>query len=99
MNNRSHSTKRIRFETQGDVRVSQNMFSDGQKLVRLILHPKEMYFKIVDAVSGHVYLMGGEHISNYEVLQRNAKKALAEFLDIEFTKERKNVAKSKYSLR
>ena len=99
MSSREHTLKRIRFEKQGDLRVSQQMFSNGEKLVRLILNPLEMIFTIVDATTGHVYITGGDNINNYEVLQRNGKKALAEFLDIEFTKERKKVAKSKYSLR
>lgn len=96
---REHTLKRIRFENQGELKVSQQLFSNGQKLVRLVLNPEKKYFQIIDAATGHIYITGGEHINNYEVLQRNAKKALAEFLDIEFTKERKNVAKSRYSLR
>ncbi len=99
MNSREHRSKRIRFEKQGALRVSQQMFSNGEKIVRLVLNPEEMFYQIIDAASGHVYVSGGDNISNYEVLQRNGKKALAEFLDIEFIKERKSVAKSKYSLR
>lgn len=91
---------RIRFEDQGDNNlISVKMFSDGLKLVRVQLNRKEMLWSIFDAATGFVYLSGGEGISNFEVLQRNAKKALINFLNIPFEKERRKIAPSKYSLR
>lgn len=91
---------RIRFEKQAEnTFVSTKMFSDGVKLVRIVLKPEEMIWHIIDAATGHVYMSGGENINNYEVLQRSAKRALVSFLNIPFEKERRKIAKSPYSLR
>lgn len=90
---------RLRFEKQDDMFVSMKIYSDGQKMVRLVLHPEDMFWQIIDAATGHVYVTGGEHITNYEVLQRSAKRALIQFVGLNFEKERRTVAKSKYSLR
>ena len=83
---------RIRYDRQGDSLVSKQLFSDGlTKMVRIILYPKAMTWFIVDAVTGHEYLCGGDNINNFEVLQRNAKKALNKFLKLNFEKEKRNV--------
>ena len=91
---------RIRFEKQEDNQlVSLKMYSDGKRLVRVVIHTDVMVWYIADAATGHVYESGGENINNLEVLQRHAKRALIKFLDITFEKERRTVAKSPYSLR
>ncbi len=91
---------RLRFEKQADnLLVSIKIYSDGQKMVRLVLNEEEVVWHIIDAATGHVYLSGGENITNVEVLRRSAKKALSKFVGISFDKERREVAKSKYSLR
>jgi hypothetical protein len=91
---------RIKFEKQSeDCVTSVNMYSDGKRLVRIKLNPVAMRWYIIDAATGHEYISGGDNITNYEVLQRNAKKALAKFIGTEFERERRTVPKSKYSLR
>lgn len=84
---------RIRYEKHSeDQYVSKQLFSDGStKIVRIILNPIVMVWHIVDAVTGYVYKSGGENINNFEVLQRNAKKALNDFLKLNLEKEKRNV--------
>jgi hypothetical protein len=83
---------RIRYEKQGDILVSKQLFSDGTtKMVKVFLYPDDMLWQIVDAVTGHVYLNGGENINNFEVLQRSAKKALDKLLKLNLEKEKRNV--------
>lgn len=78
---------RIRYEKHdnGEL-VSVRMFSDGTKIVRLVVHPEKMRFEIRDAVTGNVYVYG-EGWSNLEVVYRNAKKAIKKFLQVDFSKE------------
>lgn len=83
---------RIRYDKHGESLVSKHLFSDGlTKIVRIVLYPKAMTWFIVDAATGHEYLSGGENINNFEVLQRNAKKALNKFLKLNLEKEKRNV--------
>lgn len=87
------SIKRIKFEDHSDdnekIFVSQKIFSDGKRIVRLVIKPEPMVFYITDALTGLVYVSGGENINNLEVLQRKAKKALSYFLDASFVKEKR----------
>lgn len=90
--NRIRGKLRIRYEKQGEILVSKQLFSDGStKVVKVFLYPDEMLWKIVDAVTGFEYLKGGENINNFEVLQRSAKKALNGFLNLNLEKEKRNV--------
>lgn len=100
MSTKAKGPLRLKFEKHGeDKLVSLHIYSDGKKMVRLMLNPIVPKWSIIDAATGHVYESGGEHITNYEVLQRNAKKALAKFIGITFEREQRTVPKSKYSLR
>ncbi len=79
---------RLRFEKHAeDLYISTKMYSDGRKLVRVIVNPESKRWKIVDAATGSEYLSGGDGITNYEVLLRHAKKNLIKFLNIPFQKE------------
>jgi hypothetical protein len=83
---------RLRFEKQEeDLFVSTKMYSDGKKLVRVVVKPLSAVWYIIDAATGHVYLSGGEGINNYEVLLRHAKRNLIKFLNIPFKKETRRV--------
>jgi hypothetical protein len=83
---------RIRYEKQGDILVSKQLFSDGTtKMVKVFLFPDKMTWSIVDAVTGHAYMQGGANINNFEVLQRSAKKALNRLLNLNLEKEKRNV--------
>lgn len=79
---------RVRYEKHdnGEL-VSVRYFSDGAKMVRLIINPTTMRWSIRDAVTGQVYKSGGEGLTNLEVVYRNAKKAIKNFLKIDFSKE------------
>ena len=88
---RASNGMRIRFEKQNHLLVSVKLFSDGQKIVRLILDTDKMEYKIVDAVTGFVYESGGD-VTNMEVLYRKGKRQLKRFLPtIHFEKETREV--------
>ena len=85
---RVSSGMRIRYEKQGDLLVSARIFSDGQKIVKVIIDTKNMTFRIQDVLTQHIYVEGG-NVTNLEVLQRKAKRNLKKFLDIYFEKEKR----------
>lgn len=84
---------RISFQKQDKLIVSRKIYSNGHKMVRIVLDPEKMEFKLVDPVTGYVYDQGG-NVTNYEVLQRKAKRALKKFLKIHFEKEKRNESQS-----
>ena len=84
---------RIKFNTADNIMVSVKMFSNGTHMVRLIIDTDKMIYQLVDPVSGYVHQTGGG-VTNLEVLQRKAKRAIKEFLNIEFEKEVRNVKRS-----
>lgn len=86
-------SKRIKFMKQDHLMVSHRIYSNGNKIARLILDTSKMEYKIVDPVTGFVFESGGG-VTNLEVLQRKGKKALKKFLGVTFTKEKRNVRKS-----
>ncbi len=88
--NRIHHGKRIKYEKQDDKYVSFQIYSNGAKMVRIHLDPDKMEYKLVDPVTGFVFETGG-NVTNFEVLQRKAKKAIKKFLNIHFAKEERNV--------
>jgi hypothetical protein len=59
-------------------------------MVRLIIDPEKMEYKLVDPVTGLIHDSGG-NVTNFEVLQRKAKRAIKALLKIEFEKETRNV--------
>lgn len=92
---RPSSGKRIRFEKQDNLLVSVRIFANEEdKMVRLIIDTEAMEYKLVDPVTGFVFETGG-NVTNLEVLQRKAKKALKKFLDIHFEKEVRNAGRFK----
>jgi hypothetical protein len=90
MSTKASNGMRIRFEKQDHLLVSVKLFSNGEKIVRLILDTHEMEYRIVDAVTGFIYEDGG-NVTNMEVLQRKGKRHLKKFLGIHFDKEVRNV--------
>lgn len=87
--NKQLSMKRIRYEKQGELMVSRMPYSDGRNIVRVILNPAINMYYITDVLTGHVFASGGEGLTNFEVVQRHAKRALEEFLDSNFIIEKK----------
>ena len=94
MSKRASSGMRIRYERHGDLLVSAKIYSDGNRLVKLIIDPTNMTFKIVDVMTQHPYEEGGD-VNNLEVLYRKAKRHLKKFLDIHFEKEERNAGRFK----
>jgi hypothetical protein len=84
---------RIKFHTVENKMFSVKMFSNGTKMVRLIIDTDKMEYQLVDPVTGYVHETGGG-VTNLEVLQRKAKKAIKKFLNIEFEKEVRNVKRT-----
>lgn len=88
------SVKRIKFMRQDpNLLVSHKIYSNGHKMVRIIIDTEQMIYKLVDPVTGFVFVSGGEHINNLEVLQRHCKRALKDFLGVSFEKEKRNVTR------
>jgi hypothetical protein len=83
---------RIKFNKQDHLLVSNKIYSteDGSKMVRLIIDTDAMEYWLVDPITAFKLRVGGEGITNFEVLQRNAKKALKAYLGIKFEKEVRN---------
>lgn len=88
---RLSSGKRIKFIKQGNIFISYKIYSNGRTMVRLSLDPELMEYKLYDPATGYIFESGG-NVTNYEVLQRKAKKALAKFLDLYFEKEQREVS-------
>lgn len=89
------SIKRIKFMRQEpNLMVSHKIYSNGHKMVRIIIDTEKMTFQLVDPVTGFAFVSGGDGINNLEVLQRHCKRALKEFLGISFEKEKRNVSRS-----
>ncbi len=84
---------RIKFTKQDHLLVSHKIYSNGQKMVRLIINTTTFTYNLVDPVTGFVLLASQKKYSNLEVVQKNAKKALKEFLGIQFEKEPKRPKK------
>lgn len=93
--------KRLSFEIHqiegGELLVSRKIFTDvaGTKMVRIHLNKEEMTWAIVDAVTGASYVDGGDNITNFEVLQRAAKRNLKKLLGVTFEKEVRNAGRFK----
>lgn len=96
---KANSGKRLSYELhqtdKGDIYVSRKIFTDPglTKMCRIHISKDPMYFKIVDAVTGAAYVSGGDHITNFEVLQRAAKRTLKKLLDVHFEKEERKIKK------
>lgn len=81
---------RIKFYKQENKMTSVKIFSNGTKMIRLIIDTDAMIYQLVDPVSGYIHASGGD-VTNLEVLQRKAKRAIKELLNIDFEKEVRNV--------
>lgn len=91
MEKRVSNGMRITFETRGDLQVSRKIYSDGVIQARIEINSATMSFCIVDPVTGTIHAQGG-NVSNFEVLQRKAKRTLKKLLpNAHFEKEKRNV--------
>lgn len=78
---------RIKFLRQGNLMTSHKIFTDGHTMVRIVINTDTKVFQLVDPVTGYVHFDGPKNLTNMEVVQRNAKKALVKLLNISFEKE------------
>lgn len=87
--------KRIKYELVSDdgIYQSRTIFTDGERVVRVVVDKPNLQFKFVDPATGKVYFESNLKLTNYEVLQRHIKKELVKLLGIKFTKEERNVSK------
>lgn len=83
---------RIKFARDGALLISHKIFSNGDKMIRLVIDTEKMTYSLVDAVTNIAWKTGGENLTNLEVLQRHAKKALKEYLGVRFYREVKKKA-------
>lgn len=81
---------RIKFIKQNHLLVSHKIYCNGDKMARLIIDTEKMEYMIVDPLTGFAFDQGGG-VTNLEVLQRKAKKALKNYLGVAFDKEKRNV--------
>lgn len=86
---------RIKFNKEGKLLVSQKIYSNGHKMVRVVIDTEEMIFKFVDPASGISVFQSEKGLTNLEVLQRHVKKSLKSQLGIKFDKEKRNVSNEK----
>lgn len=83
--------KRIKFIKQDNMMISHKIFTDGERIVRVMIDTTHMVYKFVDPVTGILHKTGGEGINNLEVLQRHVKRDLKEFLGVHFDEEKRKV--------
>ena len=81
---------RIKFVKQNDVLISVKIYATEDRMARLIIDPNNMTYSVVDPTTGFAFSTGGG-VKNLEVLHRKAKKALKAYLNVTFTKEKRNV--------
>lgn len=82
--------KRIKYNKHENLLVSHKIFTDGVRMVRVIIDVDQMLFKFVDPATGMIIKQYQKKWTNLEVLQRNVKKRLIEFLGVAFDKEERN---------
>lgn len=81
--------KRIKYDVVDNLLYSHKVYSDEHTYVRIVIDTQAMTYKLVDPLSGLIHVQGGEGITNLEVLQRHAKKALKKLLGASFEKEKR----------
>lgn len=82
---------RIKFIKEGNLMVSQKIYSNGIQQVRVIINIETMSFKFIEPHSGVTLKESSCKVTNLEVLQRHVKKDLKSYLGIKFTKEKRTV--------
>ena len=78
---------RIKYDQDGKIMTSKKIYSNGHKMVRIIIDLEVLSFRFVDPVTGMVLFQSETKWTNLEVLQRNVKKELKSKLGIRFDKE------------
>lgn len=85
------SGTRIKYIREGNIMISCKVYSNGHKMVRVIIDVDKMEYKFVDPVTGIVLKTSEKKVTNLEVLMRHVKKGLIAFLGVKFGKESRNV--------
>ena len=78
---------RIKYEYDGPIGISKQVFHIKGKECRVVVHKEDFYFEIVDQDNNA--LIKGGNTTNWIVLLRQAKRAL-EKLGFEFGTEKRN---------
>lgn len=79
--------KRISYSKEANLMISNRIFTDGMKMVRVVIDVDDMSFKFIDPATGVLHKFYKGNWTNMEVLQRNVKRRLVEYLKIKFGKE------------
>ncbi len=79
--------KRISYHREDKLLISHRIYSDGMKMVRVVINTEDMSFKFIDPATGVVHKVFSRDWSNLEVVQRNVKRQLKKYLGIQFEKE------------
>lgn len=82
---------RIKYIKNGNIMLSTKIYSNGYESVRAVIDTDQMIFKLIDPVTGFVFRESTKKVKNLEVLQRHVKKALCEYLNINFDKEVRDI--------
>ncbi len=80
---------RIKYDISGKLLISKKIYSNGHKMVRVIIDTEELAFKFIDPVTGVSHFESNKKWSNLEVLQRHVKIELKSKLGIRFDKEKR----------
>lgn len=82
--------KRIKYDKHENLLISRKIFTDGSRMVRVIIDTDLLTFKFVDPVTGLVVKHYQKKWTNLEVVQRNVKKYLIADIGVVFDKEERN---------
>lgn len=78
---------RIKYDQDGKIMTSKKIYSNGHKMVRVVIDLELLKFKFIDPVTGMVLYESETKWTNLEVLQRHVKAELEYRLGIRFSKE------------
>lgn len=78
---------RIKYDVSGKLMISKKIYSNGTKMIRVIIDTESLLFKFIDPVTGVCHFESNKKWSNLEVLQRHVKIELKDKLGIRFDKE------------
>lgn len=80
---------RIKYDINGKLMISKKIYSNGHKMIRIIIDTEELNFKFIDPVTGVSHFESNKKWTNLEVLQRHVKIELKTKLGIRFDKEKR----------
>lgn len=83
---------RIKYDTNEKLMISKKIFSNGNKVARVIIDTESLTFKFIDPITGLSHFESSKKWTNLEVLQRHVKIELKNKLGIRFSKEKRKTS-------